>query len=98
MKTANVRQLRHAFGEVMSLIDDCRREKTVRPLPVPMLAMFAMSTMGLPNIVVTAFEANGLKKIAGEPIDEFKETLLCDKMIEIRADMVLAALAPEKGK
>jgi AcrR family transcriptional regulator len=79
---------------LMGLMEECRKTRVVRPLPVPMLAMFAMSTMGLPNIVVTACEANGLKKVAGEPLDDFSDALLCDTMIEARADMVLAALAP----
>lgn len=65
----NARPEMYAFAEanfprhasvVMSLIEDCRREKTVRPLPVPMLAMFAMSTMGLPNVVVAGLERNGV--------------------------------------
>jgi antitoxin (DNA-binding transcriptional repressor) of toxin-antitoxin stability system len=30
MKTANVRQLRHAFGEVMSLIDDGQQVEIVK--------------------------------------------------------------------
>lgn len=79
---------------LMGLMDECRKTGVVRPLPIPMLAMFAMSTMGLPNIVVTAFEANGLKKVAGMALPEFSDVLLSDKMIETRADMVLAALAP----
>jgi AcrR family transcriptional regulator len=88
---------RHA-GVLIGLLSECRKEGVVRPLPVPSLAMFSMSTMGLPNIVVTAFEANKIKTIAGTPLREFSETLLSDEMIETRADMVLAALAPGRGK
>jgi len=79
---------------LLGLMEECRKTRVVRPLPVPMLAMFAMSTMGLPNIVVTAFEANGLKRVAGMALPEFSRSLLSDEMIETRADMVLAALAP----
>jgi len=88
---------RHA-SVLLRLMEECRAAGVVRPMPVPMLAMFAMSTMGLPNIVVTAFEANGLKKVAGESLRGFSAALLSDGMIETRADMVLAALAPGAGK
>jgi AcrR family transcriptional regulator len=83
---------RHA-SVVMSLIEDCRREGTVRPLPVPMLAMFAMSTMGLPNVVVAGLESNGVRTMLGRPVKEFSAMLLSDEMIETRADMAMAALA-----
>jgi hypothetical protein len=88
---------RHA-SVVMSLLDDCRREKTVRPLPVPMLAMFAMSTMGLPNVVVAGLERNGVRTMAGRPVKEFSGMLLSDATIETRADMVMAALAPGRAR
>lgn len=83
---------------VMSLLDDARREGTVRPLPVPMLAMFAMSTMGLPNVVVETLERSGVRTMAGRPAKEFSAMLLSDAMIEQRADMVLAALAPARRR
>jgi AcrR family transcriptional regulator len=88
---------RHA-SMVLSLIDDCRREGTVRPLPVPMLAMFAMSSMGLPNVVVAGLERNGARTLMGRPASEFSEMLLSDAMIDERADMVMAALAPGRSK
>ncbi len=88
---------RHA-SVVMSLIEDCRREGTVRPLPVPMLAMFAMSTMGLPNVVVAGLERNGVRTLLGRPVKEFSAMLLSDGMIEVRADMAMAALAPGRSK
>ncbi|HEX4048891.1 MAG TPA: TetR/AcrR family transcriptional regulator [Elusimicrobiota bacterium] len=81
---------------VMSLIEDCRREGTVRPLPVPMLAMFAMSTMGLPNVVVTGLERNRVRVLLGRTAAEFSRMLLSDEMIEARADMAMAALAPAR--
>jgi hypothetical protein len=84
---------RHSSA-VIRLIEACRREKTVRPLPVPMLAMFAMSSMGLPNVAVTALERNGVRALLGRPVKAFSAMLLSDAMIETRADMVMAALAP----
>jgi AcrR family transcriptional regulator len=88
---------RHA-SVVMSLMEACRKEKTVRPLPVPMLAMFAMSSMGLPNVVVAGLERNGVRTMLGRPVKEFSGMLLADEMIETRADMVMAALAPGRSK
>jgi len=88
---------RHA-SVVVKLIEDCRREGAVRPLPVPMLAMFAMSTMGLPNVVVDALERNRARSIAGVPAGEFAAMLLSDAMIEQRADMAMAALAPARRR
>jgi AcrR family transcriptional regulator len=88
---------RHA-SVVMALLADCRRERTVRPLPVPMLAMFSMSTMGLPNVVVDALERNRVRTMAGRPAKEFAAMLLSDAAIEERADMVLAALAPGRRR
>lgn len=79
---------------VFRLIEECRREGTVRPLPPPVLAMFAMSTMSLPALAVTGFERNGVRALGGRPLKEFAATALADAMIETRADMVLAALAP----
>lgn len=84
---------RHA-AIVIGLLEECRREKTVRPLPVPALAMFAMSAMAVPGIAVTGFERNRAKVLGGLPLRDFSEMLLSDPMIETRADMVLAALAP----
>ena len=83
---------------VMRLIEDCRRERTVRPLPVPMLAMFAMSSMGLPNVVVAGLERNGVRTLLGRPAKDFARMLLSDETIETRADMVMAALAPERTR
>jgi AcrR family transcriptional regulator len=88
---------RHA-SVVMRLMEDCRKEKTVRPLPVPALAMFAMSSMGLPNVVVAGLERNGVRTMLGRPVKEFAGLLLSDEMIEERADMVMAALAPGRSK
>jgi AcrR family transcriptional regulator len=82
---------------LMSLIERCRRDKTVRDLPTPMLCMFAMSTMGVPSVAATGLERCGQKKIGGFPVKDFIETVLSDRMIETRADMVLAALAPARG-
>ncbi len=84
---------RHA-AVVMRLMEECRREGSVRPLPAPMLVAFAMPAMGLPNAIVTAFERNGVRTVGGRPFREFADILLSDETIEVRADMVLAALAP----
>jgi hypothetical protein len=83
---------------VMRLMKDCLKEKSVRPLPVQMLAMFAMSSMGLPNVVVAALERNGARTMAGRPVKEFSGMLLSDAMLETRADMVMAALAPARRR
>lgn len=83
---------------VVKLIENCRREGSVRPLPVPMLAMFAMSAMGLPNVVVDALERGRARTIAGFPAKEFAAMLLSDAMIEERADMAMAALAPRRRR
>jgi AcrR family transcriptional regulator len=40
---------------MMRLMEQCRKEKVVRDLPTPALCLFAMSTMGIPNVAVTAF-------------------------------------------
>lgn len=83
---------RHA-SVVLGLMDECRRAGVIRPLPGPALCMFAMSTMAMPNVAVTAFERNGVRAMGGRPLREFSAMLLSDEMIEIRADMVMAALA-----
>lgn len=88
---------RHA-GAMMKLMDECRREGMMRDLPMPALCMFAMSTMGMPNVFVTALENGGVKTVGGRPLPEFSDALLSDEMIEIRADMVLAALALRRKK
>ncbi|MDE2491312.1 MAG: TetR family transcriptional regulator [Elusimicrobia bacterium] len=79
---------------LLGLLDECRREGSVRPLPPHALALFAMPAMGLPNIAVTAFERNRVRTLGGRPLAEFSAAVLGDAMIETRADMVLAALAP----
>ena len=86
---------KHA-GVLMTLIERCRRDKSVRELPTPVMCMFAMSSMAAPNLVVTGLESCGQKKIGGMSVKEFGEIVLSDGMIEARADMVLAALAPQK--
>jgi AcrR family transcriptional regulator len=84
---------RHA-SVLLGLLEECRREGSVRPMPPPALAAFAMPAMGLPNVVVTAFERNRVRAVAGRPLADFAAALLGDAAIETRADMVLAALAP----
>jgi AcrR family transcriptional regulator len=79
---------------LMRLVEECRREKAVRDLPTPVLCMFAMSSMGIPNVAATGLEMSGQRRIAGESVKEFIDMVLSDEMIETRADMVLAALAP----
>ena len=83
---------RHA-AVLMKLLEECGREGVVRPLPMPMLAAFAMGSMCLPNVLITAMERNGVRKLAGKPLPGLAAVLLSDEMIEIRADMVLAGLA-----
>jgi AcrR family transcriptional regulator len=83
---------------MMRLMTECRREGVVRDLPSPVLCMFAMSTMGVPNILVTGLERNLQKAVAGKPVKEFTDMILSDEMIEIRADMVLAALAAARRR
>jgi len=82
------------IGVLMALMEECRRAKVVRSLPGPALCAFAMGTMALPNVAVTAMERNGLKRVLGRPFKDFAAELLSDEMIEARADMVLAGLAP----
>lgn len=81
---------------LVPIMEECRRAKVVRPLPVPALCMFAMGSMAMPGVVVTAMERNGLKRILGRSLKDFGGELLSDAMIEVRADMVLAGLAPER--
>lgn len=83
---------------MMRLMEECRKAGVVRELPPMMSCMFAMSTMGVPNVAATALERNGLKTIGGRPTKGVIDGLLSDETIEIRADMVLAALAPGRGK
>lgn len=86
---------RHA-AVLMKLLEECRREGVVRSLPMPMLAAFAMGSMCLPNVLVTALERNGVRKLAGQPLSGLARAMLSDELIEVRADMVLAGLA--KGR
>jgi hypothetical protein len=51
--------------------------------------------MGLPNVAATALERSGIATVGGLALADFSRRLLSDAMIETRADMVLAALAPE---
>lgn len=81
-------------GEILRLLEECRREGSVRDLPVPALCLFAMSSMALPNVAATAFERSGRAKLFGRSVRKLNEMILSDEMIETRADMVLAALAP----
>jgi AcrR family transcriptional regulator len=83
---------RHA-AVLMKLLEECRREGVVRPLPMPMLAAFAMGSMCLPNVWVTAMERNGVRRLGEKPLSELARALLSDELIEARADMVLAGLA-----
>ena len=85
-------------GIVFRLVEECRREGSVRPLPVPVLAMFAMSSMMVPAVALDGFERNGVGSIAGVPLRSAAALMLSDAMIEERADMVLAALAPARGR
>lgn len=86
---------RHA-AVLMKLLEECRREGVVRPLPTAMLAAFAMGSMCLPNVMITAMERNGVRKLGGKPLPGLAQSLLSDELIEVRADMVLAGLA--KGR
>lgn len=88
---------RHA-EVMMRLMEECRKAGVVRELPPMMSCMFAMSTMGVPNVAATALERNGMKSIGGLPVGKVIDGLLSDETIGVRADMVLAALAPEKKR
>jgi AcrR family transcriptional regulator len=83
---------------LMRLVEECRREGSVRDLPGPMLCMFAMSSMGAPNVAATCLERSGQKTFAGGSAKEFVRMLLTEEMIETRADMVMAALAPGRKR
>lgn len=87
---------RHA-AVLMRLLAECRSEGVVRPLPMPLLASFAMGTMCLPNVLVTAFERNGVRAVAGQPLPKMAKEFLSDELIEERVDMVLAGLARRRS-
>ncbi len=82
---------------MMLLMEECRRTKVVRDLPAHVLTMFAMSSMGVPNVAATGLERSGKTKVYGQSVKEFIDMVLSDEMIETRADMVMAALAPARG-
>lgn len=86
---------RHA-AVMIKLLEECRREGVVRPLPTPMLAMFAIGSMVLPNVAITAMERNGVRTLAGAPLRKLASALFSDELIEVRADMVLAGLARKR--
>lgn len=88
---------RHA-EVMMRLMEECRRAGVVRELPDMMGCMFAMSTMGVPNVAATALERNKVATLNGRPVARVIERLLADDTIELRADMVLAALAPARKR
>src|SRR5579883_2700002 len=75
---------------LMGLIEECRKAKLVRDLPAPMLAAFAMTAMGTPNILVAALERRKPRDVRGMPFPRFRDALISDAAIEARADMVLA--------
>lgn len=83
-------------GALAELMAECRRAGVVRDLPTPTLCMFAMGSMGLPNVAATGLERSGQKRICEFTTAEFVDRVLSDEMIAVRADMVMAALAPEK--
>lgn len=83
---------------LMRLVEECRRDGSVRDLPAAALCMFAMSSMGMPNVAATCLERSGRKTFGGSPSGEFVRMILSDEMIETRADMVMAALAPGRSK
>jgi AcrR family transcriptional regulator len=83
---------------LMRLVEECRREGSIRNLPTPGLCMFAMGSMGMPNVASTCMERSGQKTLGGRPAKEFIQMLLSDEMIETRADMVMAALAAGRRK
>ncbi len=85
---------RHA-SLLFALLDECRREGLVRPLPTPMLGAFAMMSMGTPNILLAALERRRPRRVRGTPFAQFVRMMLSDSAIEARVDMVLAALAAQ---
>lgn len=79
---------RHA-GILIALLQEGKNKKLIQDLPIPVLAAFAMGSMGVPNIIVAALERNKVKTIAGFPLKGMTD----DKTIEARADMVIRGLS-----
>ena len=81
-------------GAMMALMEECRRAGVVSRASAPLSCMFAMSTMGLPNVAATALERNKVRTLGGRSRAALIREMLSDAAIEARADMALAALAP----
>ncbi len=88
---------RHA-AILIGLLRECRSARLVRPLPVPVLAAFAMAGMGIPNVLMATLEKNRLRSVFAVPMARFSRMMLSDTTIEARADMVMAGLSSPPRK
>lgn len=83
---------RHA-AVVASLIEEGRRRRLLKPVPLPVALAFCMGGVGVPNAVVTLLERAGARRPFGRPMAVMEDLFLSDEAIAARVDLILSGLA-----
>jgi len=76
---------------VADLVAEGQRAGGIKPLPLPVAVSFALGSMGMPNLVITAVERGGSAAVRRR-LRAWSGDFLSDRAIERRAELVLSAL------
>lgn len=87
---------RHA-GVILGLVQEGQEAGELRRLPGPFVLSFVFPALAGPGAVLSILEKAGARRPFGRPLAELETTLLSDRALEDRIDLLLTALAVPKG-
>lgn len=82
-------------GVISRLVEECRRARVIKPLPVPVLIPFLIGGVNVEFMAYTMLERGGAKRPFGMTLDRLGEMWMSDRAIAQRVDLLLAGLAAE---
>ena len=80
-------------GVLSCLVEECRRARAIKPLPVPVVIPFLIGGVNIEFMAYTMMEKGGAKRPFGMPLARLGEMWMSDAAIAQRVDLLLAGLA-----
>ncbi|HOX24089.1 MAG TPA: TetR/AcrR family transcriptional regulator [Elusimicrobiales bacterium] len=78
------------------LLEECRRAGAIIDLPLPLFLSTIGGSLAAPALMITGMEKSGIKKPLGYDLALLKELTLSDRAVELRVNLLLRALRPER--
>ncbi|HTA75743.1 MAG TPA: TetR/AcrR family transcriptional regulator [bacterium] len=83
---------------ILGLVRECQKEGSLRKMPLPSLMPVLMGSCFFPYVMVAMLEHLEVKRLSFIPLVLIKQSIISNKALSDRVDLVLESLAPRKGR